>query len=65
MSANLQTMGAPAQGAAPLPPGLPRDPGEAAFDRWLQRELSRLYDAALSEPVPDDLLRLLKETERK
>ena len=32
---------------------------DTAFDRWLRGELTRLYDDALSEPVPDELLRLL------
>jgi hypothetical protein len=30
------------------------------FDAWLRQELSRLYDSALTEPVPDELLRLLQ-----
>ncbi len=29
------------------------------FEVWLQTDLQRLYDKALFEPVPDDLLRLL------
>ena len=37
----------------------PREPGDAAFDSWLHRELSRLYDETLSEPVPEELLKLL------
>ncbi|MCK8783035.1 hypothetical protein M0638_01395 [Roseomonas sp. NAR14] len=38
---------------------LPPEPGELAFDRWVRDELGRLYDATLSEPVPEELLRLL------
>lgn len=34
--------------------------GEAAFEAWLRRELGRLYGAALAEPVPEDLARLLR-----
>ncbi len=34
---------------------------QAAFDHWLQQELTRLYGAALHEPLPDSLLRLLDE----
>lgn len=49
---------------SPPPPAAPAaQPGvgssDAAFDQWLRRELSRLYDEALIEPVPDELLRLL------
>lgn len=44
----------PRRRAAPRP-GTP----EAAFDRWLRRELARLYGAALHEPVPDNLLRMI------
>ncbi|WP_372623905.1 hypothetical protein [Falsiroseomonas sp.] len=35
------------------------EPGDIAFDRWLKRELGRLYDETLAEPVPDELARLL------
>ncbi|NKC29833.1 hypothetical protein [Falsiroseomonas selenitidurans] len=38
-------------------------PRGAAFDRWLQAELARSYDAALAEPVPEALLRLVTERE--
>ena len=59
MSAQLHDRQAPA-----VPAGLaaPRQAseGDAAFDRWLRQELSRLYDSALSEPVPEELLRLLR-----
>ena len=40
-----------------VPPGPPQN--RAAFDAWLRRELSRTYDAALREKVPDELLRLI------
>jgi hypothetical protein len=42
----------------PFPTG-PAEPGEAAFEAWLRRELSRLYGATLAEPVPEELSRLL------
>lgn len=29
------------------------------FEAWLQTDLQRLYDRALFEPLPEDLLRLL------
>ena len=43
----------------------PSDPGEVAFDRWLKRELGRLYDETLSEPVPEELTRLLDQPPAK
>lgn len=64
MSAHLQTRDAP---AAPASFAGSRQvaEGDAAFDRWLRQELSRLYDSALSEPVPEDLLRLLRSDEKR
>jgi hypothetical protein len=35
------------------------------FDAWLSDELARLYGSALSEPLPDDMLRLLHEAARR
>jgi hypothetical protein len=46
---------------ASRPSGRDGDP----FDRWLSEELSRIYDPALNEPVPDDMLRLLQEAARR
>lgn len=40
-------------------------PAIAAFDRWLNRELTQLYDSALAEPVPDELLRLLDQPKQR
>ncbi len=37
------------------------DPDGSLFDTWLQTRLQRLYDEALDEAVPDDLLQLLPE----
>jgi hypothetical protein len=60
MSADLRIAGAPPRKAdAQSMTTTPREPGDAAFDQWLHRELSRLYDQTLSEPVPDELLKLL------
>ncbi len=54
-------------GPAPMPATTirPSSAGDEAFDRWLQQGLNRLYDAALSEPVPDSLLRLLRDDSTK
>ena len=40
-----------------------RTPGKDAwlFDAWLQTRLQGLYDEALGEAVPEDLLQLLPE----
>jgi hypothetical protein len=71
MSAAFNLAGAPphrlvqALSAASQRNPTPRNPGEAAFDRWLNRELTRLYDDALSEPVPDELMRLIDGAAKK
>ena len=38
-------------------------PGKApaAFDLWLQRGLHKLFDDVASEPIPDELLRLIED----
>jgi hypothetical protein len=62
MSAQLRPEGAsPARVAHARPQRHSTDPGEVAFDRWLKHELGRLYDATLSEPVPEQLRRLLEQ----
>lgn len=39
-----------------------RGPAERsdAFDTWLQRRLQQSYGAIISEPIPEELLRLLE-----
>ena len=51
---------APAAAAARLPPApeAPNDGG--ALDLWLARTLRKAFDGALTEPVPESLLRLLE-----
>jgi len=34
---------------------------EAAFDLWLQKGLHDIYDQVASEPIPDELLKLIEE----
>lgn len=38
---------------------------EAAFDLWLQKGLHEIYDKVASEPIPDELLRLIEEDRKK
>jgi hypothetical protein len=58
MSAQLRPADAPPQAACS--PDSDKDPAaDAVLDRWLRQELGRLYDAALSEPLPDALTELL------
>ena len=39
--------------------------GEAAFDLWLDRGLHKLFDDVASEPIPEELLRVIEEMRRK
>lgn len=50
--------------AAPLRPSEPK-PYDAAFDVWLQRSLHKLFDEVASEPIPEELLRLIEEHRQK
>lgn len=34
---------------------------ERGFDRWLNGQLHRIYDPVLTEPVPDEIARLLEQ----
>lgn len=68
MSAQLRPEGAPPPRVARAQPVRRQhlaDPGEVAFDRWLKGELGKLYDQTLSEPVPEELTRLLDQIGRK
>ena len=40
--------------------GLSRRTGNA-FDLWLQRGLHQMFDDVASEPVPEELLRLIED----
>ncbi|HEV7267184.1 MAG TPA: hypothetical protein VGN83_20055 [Falsiroseomonas sp.] len=64
MSAQLRPEGAaaPLRTAPAQPARRSSEPGDVAFDRWLKRELGRLYDETLAEPVPEELARLLDPT---
>ena len=38
---------------------------EAAFDLWLQKGLHDIFDTVASEPIPDELLRLIEEDRKR
>lgn len=44
--------------------GKSKTPKDAAFRRWLEEQLHQKYDAVLEEPIPDDLLAMLKQDEK-
>lgn len=52
-----QTEAADDKGGAPSRAGA----SGRAFDLWLNRGLHSLFDGIASEPVPDELLRLIEE----
>ena len=43
----------------------PRRPGKRAFDLWLERGLHEIYDEVAREPVPDELLKLIRDDKGK
>jgi hypothetical protein len=62
MNAALDTLASPEEGSSPAPSPINPPPRDArAFDAWLHGELARLYDSTLREPVPEELLRILRE----
>jgi hypothetical protein len=38
---------------------------DAAFDLWLQRGLHQMFDDVAREPIPEDLLKLIRDDEQK
>ncbi len=50
----------PKDKAIPLCPSKPKT-SDSAFDVWLQRSLHKLFDDVASEPIPEELLRLIEE----
>ena len=40
-------------------------PVDAAFDIWLERSLHKLFDDVAKEPVPDELLDLIRDSRDK
>jgi hypothetical protein len=39
----------------------PAAPGREPFERWLDTKLKNVYGSVLAEPIPDDLINLLRE----
>ena len=48
----------------PAPPTQSRH-SDAAFDIWLNRGLHKMFDDVASEPIPEELLKLIQEDEKK
>ena len=46
------------------PPAGPAAPDNRDFDRWLRRELGRLHNDVLREPIPDRLLSIIEASDR-
>jgi hypothetical protein len=40
-------------------------PQSAAFDLWLQRGLHQMFDDVASEPIPEELLKLIENDRQK
>ncbi len=36
-------------------------PGREPFERWLDNKLKNVYGSVLAEPIPDDLINLLRD----
>ena len=49
----------------PSPPQPKSRSTDAAFDIWLNRGLHKMFDDVANEPIPDELLRLIEEDEKK
>jgi hypothetical protein len=49
------------------PPSKPKQsrPSDSAFDVWLNRGLHKLFDDVASEPIPEELLKLIEEDRQK
>lgn len=51
----------PSTGGSPEAASTKAQKGQGAFDLWLNRGLHKLFDDVTSEPVPEELLRLIEE----
>lgn len=63
----MVTLGPPERRERHRQGGGPRRPRPRAtdgrFNQWLDERLRRLYEAELSDPIPEDMLRLLEQIE--
>lgn len=54
--------------AGPGPGGKGRKPKQAvdqAFNTWVDRSLHEMFDKVAREPIPDDLLKVIRDHEEK
>jgi hypothetical protein len=51
------------QSGRPAGGGRTRRAGETKKEDWIGRQLRRVFDDSLGEPLPDDLLSLLEQIE--
>ncbi len=47
---------------APRTPARQPSGSDEVFDTWLENKLKSAYSSVLDEPIPEDLIRLLKQT---
>lgn len=50
------------------PPAQPSNtsrPSDSAFDVWLNRGLHQLFDDVANEPIPEELLKLIQDDQKK
>ena len=44
----------------PAPQAIRPDEGDPEFEQWLDGRLKTMYSTVLNEPLPDEILKLLK-----
>lgn len=49
----------------PAQPPKTSRPTDSAFDVWLNRGLHQLFDDVANEPIPDELLKLIQDDQKK
>jgi len=38
---------------------------DAEFERWLDLRIKKMFDSAIEDPIPDDMLEILKQGRKK